>query len=234
MAHSIMITSYECYGKGSEFLKTNLESIFAQTYRPLQCIVSDHSKDDVIENMVKTLDHKDIDFIYVRYTEHYGNPCHNWINALKYATGETLQYLCMDDSLVHPDAIKDALEDMKANNAKWMICAHLFMPYNVIFMPRWNDRLLYGDNTISAPGAAIISSELKHVTFDPQFIWFMDVELYYRLYKAAGHPYVCKKPTFVNVEHDNQMTYRVCTTDRRTVETDLMYKKYGSPLPLCP
>ena len=229
-----MITSYECYGQGCEFLKKNLESVFAQTYRPLQCIVSDHSKDDVIESMVKTLDHKDIDFIYVRYTEHYGNPCHNWINALKYATGKTLQYMCMDDSLVHPDAIKNALADMNNNDAKWMICAHLFMPSNVISTPQWNDKLLYGHNTISGPGAAIISSDLKDVTFDPQFIWFLDVEWYYRLYKAAGHPYICTKPTFVNVEHGNQMTNRVHTTERRSAETELMYKKYGTPLPLCP
>lgn len=232
--HTIMITSYECYGEGSSMLKKNLEAVFSQTYRPLQCIVSDHSKDDVIETMVKTLDPKDIEFIYVRYTEHYGNPCHNWINALKYATGETLQYMCMDDSLVHPDAIKDALELMKNDNAKWMICAHLFMPYNTIFVPKWNDRLLYGDNSISGPGAAIIIRELKDVTFDPQFIWFLDVEWYYRLYKAAGHPCICTKPTFVNLAHENQMSNRVHTTDRRSAETVLMYKKYGSPLPLCP
>ena len=234
MTHSIMITSYECYGQGCELLKKNLESVFVQTYRPLQCIVSDHSKDDLIENMVKTLDHKDIDFIYVRYTEHYGNPCHNWINALKYATGETLQYMCMDDSLPRPDAIKDALELMKENNAKWMVCAHIFMPSNTVFIPEWTNDLLYGNNRLSGPGCTIISNDLKYVTFDPQFIWFLDVEWYYRLYKAAGHPYVCTKPTFVNVEHDNQMTKRVHTSDRRSAETELMYKKYGSPLPLCP
>jgi len=234
MAHTIMITSYECYGKGSELLRKNLDSVFAQTYRPLQCIVSDHSKDDVIENMVKTLDHKDIDFTYVRYTENYGNPCHNWINALKYATGDTLQYMCMDDSLTYPDAIKNALEGMKSNNAKWMACAHIYMPYNTLFIPRWNDKILYGHNTISGPTAAIISRDLKDITFDPQFVWFLDTEWYYRLYAAAGPPYICLSPTFFNVDHEEQMTKKVHTTDRRTAETELLYKKYGSTLPLCP
>lgn len=43
MRYSILITSYECYGKGAEFLRENLLSVFSQTYRPIQCIISDHS-----------------------------------------------------------------------------------------------------------------------------------------------------------------------------------------------
>lgn len=231
--HSIMITSYECYGEGSSMLKKNLEAVFSQTYRPLQCIVSDHSKDNVIQDMVKTLDHKDIDFIYVHYYENYGNPCHNWRNALQYASGDTLQYMCMDERPAHPDAIKNAIHRMNANNAKWMVCAQIMEPGGP-FIPSWNERLLYGANGIGGPAAAMFRSDFKNVTFDPQFNWLMDIDLYYRLYLVAGRPLIHTEPTFINTLHPNQLTHRVNTTQRRNIEMELICKKYGSPPPLCP
>jgi glycosyltransferase involved in cell wall biosynthesis len=229
-----MITSYECHGKGSELLKSNLQSVFAQTYRPLQCIVSDHSRDDVIQNMVKTLDHKDIDFIFVRYQDNYGNPCHNWNNALKYATGETLQYMCMDDTLVNPNSITDAINFMKDTNSKWICCDCLVKPRNYIHTARWNDKILYGLNGIGAPGAAIITSALKHIQFDPQFNWLMDCEWYYRLYKEVGRPRTFNRPVYTTLEHEYQLTNTVNSQTKRKLEHDNMLKKYGNPLPLCP
>ena len=70
-------------GAGPGFIKNNLEKITEIEYRPLQCVISDHSKNDEIENIVKSIEPKGVDVVYVRYPENYENLAHNWNNALK-------------------------------------------------------------------------------------------------------------------------------------------------------
>jgi len=229
--YSILITSYECYGKGSEFLKENLLKVFSQTYRPIQCIVSDHSRDNVIEDMVKTLDTNGVDFIYLRYSENYGNPCHNWNNALKYATGDYIHYLAMDDQLANDLAIQNVVEFMKESSPKWVALPHILYHTNQNFTPRWNDNILSW-NTISGPSAIVLDKSMKHITLDPQFTWFLDLDWYYRLYKEAGKPVILDKIIWINRIHSNQLSHTICNSDEyRTNEYNKLIAKYGYPLP---
>lgn len=230
--HSILITSYECGGRGSDMLRKNLEAVFSQTYRPLQCVVSDHSKDDVIENMVKTLDYRGVDFIYVRYAENYGNPCHNWNNALTYATGDTIQYAAMDERPAHPTAIADAMEFMNKTGAQWIACGHVDEPGDgTPFVPSWNPYILQGNNTVSGPAAVIIRSTLKNVRLDPTFSWLLDVDWYYRLYVVAGPPTIFPNVTYINRIGDHQLTHTVNLKPQRDIEHALIRRKYGFILP---
>ena len=225
MLYSILITSYECYGKGAELLKENLLAVFSQTYRPIQCIVSDHSKDGAIENMIKTLDPKGVEFIYVRYSEHYGNPCHNWNNALKYATGDYLHYLAMDDKLAYTGAVQDVVAYMKSTNAKWVAVSHITSNDGRQFTPRWNNNILQ-DNTISGPSAVVIHKSLKHITLDPQFIWLLDVDWYYRLFKEVGEPVIFNCVIFINRIHSLQLTNTICNDTLKETEHINIFKKY--------
>jgi glycosyltransferase involved in cell wall biosynthesis len=234
MLYSILITSYECYGKGYELLRENLLAVFSQTYRPIQCIVSDHSKDNAIEAMIKTLDFKGVELIYARYSEHYGNPCHNWNNALKYATGDYIQYLAMDDRLAHATAVEDVVTFMKHSNAKWVAVAHTTSNDGKEFIPKWNDDILHY-NTISGPSAIVLDTSLKHITLDPQFTWLLDLDWYYRLYKEAGKPTILAKIIFVNRVHPHQLTRTICdTVNFKKNEDDKLLIKYGHPLPKSP
>jgi len=228
--HSIITTTYECHGKGVQFTKENLEAVIAQTHRPLQCIISDHSKDSAIEDMIKTLDPKGVEIVYVRYSENYGNAGENWNNGLKYATGQTLQYNCMDERLAHPNAIKDALDFMNETNAQWIACAQVLEPSNDHFVPSWNSRII-DTNTISGPNAVIIRDRLKHIMLDPQFFFYIDTEWYYRLYIAAGQPIIFDKVTYIGRIHELQMTKTFINSKRIDLEKDRLHKKYGRVLP---
>lgn len=230
MLYTIVISAYECHGKGAEFLRENLTSIFDQSYRPIQCIVSDHSRNDDISNMVKTLNPNGVDFIYVKYSDHYGNPCHNWNNGLKYATGDYIHYLAMDDKLENNDSVKNVVEFMKNTNAKWIACSHKINPTNEVFIPKWNDYIIQ-TNTISGPSAIVIDKTLKHITFDPQFILYLDLDLYYRLYKEAGEPLIYNNVAWVNRIHSLQLSHTVCDYNLTLLETERLVKKYGNPLP---
>jgi hypothetical protein len=230
--HTIITTSYECYGKGVQFMRENLEAVFSQTHRPLQCIVSDHSKNDDIENLVKSLDSRGVEVVYVRYTENYGNAGENWNNGFKYATGDTIQYNCMDERLAHPNAIADALAFMKQTGAQWIACAQRTEPKNDIYVPYWNPRII-NCNTISGPTAVIIRSTLKDIMLDPQFFYYIDTEWYYRLGKRAGPPAIFTGITYIGRIHELQMTNTFSTPARIALEEGRLYQKYGPQLPTC-
>jgi len=230
MKYSILINSYECYGKGAEFLKENLLSVFSQTYRPIQCIISDHSKDDVIKEMINTLDKNGTECLYLKYSEHYGNPCHNWNNALEYCSGDYIHYLAMDDRLAHQDAVKDTVNFMKTHNSKWIACSHTVDPAGYKFTPEWNSDILQY-NTISGPSAVVLDKSLKHIKLDPTFIWFLDLDWYYRIYLEAGPPTIYDNILFINRFHSLQLTNTVCNTERQQHETNLLRLKYGNPIP---
>lgn len=233
---TLLITSYECKGMGKTFLEENINAILEQTYRPIQVIISDHSKDDIIEDYIKSVKQtkniNDIEIIYTKYTEHYGSPCHNWNNALKFATGEYIQYLALDDKLAHTRAVEYAVEEMNSEpESKWFITAHRVNPSGEIFIPKWNSMILQ-HNTVSGPSAIIIRPALKHIKLDPEFIWYLDLDWYYRLYKEGGKPSVISSVHWINRKHPLQLTHTVCSQARKDAEKALLFKKYGNPLPL--
>jgi glycosyltransferase involved in cell wall biosynthesis len=228
--YSILTTAYECYGKGKQLMKENLECVFSQTYRPIQCVVSDHSKNDKIENMIKTLDTRGVELVYVRYRENYGNPGENWNNALKYATGKYIQYNCMDERLSDPNAVEEIVKFMDNTHSKWIACGQITEPANTVFIPRWNPQII-NTNTISGPTAVVIRDELKHIKMDPQFFNYIDSEWYYRLYKETGIPTIFNRVCYIGRIHDLQMTNIFCTQERIQNEQNRLFSKYGNVLP---
>jgi glycosyltransferase involved in cell wall biosynthesis len=58
MKISIAIPTWECYGKGGEFLDDLLRTIEIQTFKNFEVCISDHSKDDKVLNKVKEFQNK--------------------------------------------------------------------------------------------------------------------------------------------------------------------------------
>jgi glycosyltransferase involved in cell wall biosynthesis len=224
---SAIITTYECYGKGKELLEENVNSILTQTYANIECVITDHSKDDNIENYIKTLNFpNNIKLLYTRYTENYGSPSHNWNNGLKYANGDFLHTLCMDERYYHRDAIKNIVDFIKSTKSKWIACSQIVEPTNYKFTPKWNSNILK-NNTLSGNGSIVITKELKHINFDPQFIWYLDTDYYYRLSLEAGPPNIFNEICYIGRIHENQLTSKVCDNKRINEENIKMSKKYN-------
>jgi GT2 family glycosyltransferase len=225
--YSVIITTYECYGKGKDLLKENLESLCLQTYENIECVITDHSRDNIIENFVKEFVFpKNIFLIYIRYSENYGNPSHNWNNGLKHANGEFLHTLCIDEKYAKPNSITNIVNFMKNNNSKWIACSQFVEPANYVYIPKWNPNILT-NNTLSGNGSIIIKKDLKHINFDPQFIWFLDTDYYYRLFLEAGIPDIFNEIIYIGRIHENQLTSKVCDLKRRNNELNLLRIKYN-------
>jgi glycosyltransferase involved in cell wall biosynthesis len=228
---TILITSYECAGMGKTYLEQSMNAILAQTYRNIQVVISDHSKDDIIQDYIKSIKSDDIEIIYTKFTEYYGSPCHNWNNGLTFATGEYIQYLALDDMLADTKSVENAIKEININpTINWFVTAHNVNFSNCVFTPRWNNNILQ-NNTISGPSAVIIRSTIKHIKLDPEFIWYLDLDWYYRLYKEGGKPGIISHVHWINRTHPAQLTFTVCDEERRNSETAKLFKKYGNPLP---
>jgi len=209
--YSILITTWECYGVGSQFIKENLEKITKLTYRPLQCVISDHSKNDEIENVVKSIDPNGVDVVYVRYTENYGNPAANWNNALEHATGDLIQYFTMDDWFHDPSAVSRIVDFFEQNQeCDWCMVPKNDSPAGTIFVPSWPGSNPMR-NTIGGPNSIIFRSKLRHVKMDPRLKWWVDTEWYHRLFLETGMPprLYTGDPIYTCRTHPRQLQHEV-------------------------
>lgn len=224
--YSLLITTYECHGKGVEFLTENLEAIADQEYRPIQVVISDHSRDDLIEEYVAGFDRRGLEVVYVRYREHYGNPCYNWSNALKYAKGEYIHYFALDDSLYDSSVVGDIIEYMEISSAKWVSTSYVELPGGKRNTPYWSKYLLLC-NSLSGPSSVVIRKELAHIEFDPKFLFYLDVDWYYRLYREAGAPLCLKKVCWNNRRGEHTLTSTVCDEELQKRERKMVYEKHS-------
>jgi glycosyltransferase involved in cell wall biosynthesis len=229
---SICITAYEANGKGATFIKRCLESCLSQTYKPLQIVVSDHSVDSAVEEECKKLSDPDIEILYTRFEERRGSPSANWNNAVSFAKGEMLRILAMDDYLAYPDAIKDSMNYMETHDeSKWFV-SHQYDEKNnqrVEWNPSWNDNILI-INTLSGPSTVMIRKTMYNkVKMDPNLVYYLDTDWYYRIYERYGKPGIIPHRTWVNSIHDDQLTNIVI--NRKQLEIAMLRQKYGFILP---
>lgn len=223
--YSVVITTYECKGKGVSFLKENLDSVLSQTYRPIQCVISDHSRDTEIETFIESLDKKDIEFVYKRYHDHYGIPSYNWNNAMNYATGDYIHPIAMDERLSDPLSIQRIVDFMQTTTAQWIGIPCITEPEGRIHEPHWVSNTL-NDNTIGGTGSVVIRDTLKHVKFDTQLTWLLDLDWYVRLEMAGGKPDFLPLPVAYIVRiHPLQLTNLLADSDKKNDDI-MIVKKY--------
>jgi len=222
--YSIVITTYECKGMGVSLLKDNLDAVLSQTYRPLQCVISDHSRDDAIETFVTSVDKKDIEFIYVRYPDHYGNPSYNWNNGIAYANGNYIHPIAMDERLADPSSVQRIVDFMQTTSAQWIGIACGVEPEGRTHIPSWNSDIIR-NNSIGGTGSVVIRDTLKHIKFDTQFSWLLDVDWYARLEMAGGKPDFLPLPVGYIVRiHPLQLTTLLTNDVKRNDEITITAK----------
>ena len=85
MRFSIVIPTWEQYGKGSFFLNQLLNTILEQTFDEYEIIISDHSVNDDIKNIIKTFNNLNIQ--YIKNKNKRGNSPYNLNVGLKHSKG---------------------------------------------------------------------------------------------------------------------------------------------------
>jgi GT2 family glycosyltransferase/glycosyltransferase involved in cell wall biosynthesis len=112
---SVAIPAYK-----AGFFEAALCSALNQTWRPLQIVICDDSRDDVIERLVEHHRQRtDVPIVYQRNPQGLGE-LFNTVEVIRLATGTYLKLLHDDDEL-HPECVSRQVRAMEANPQAAMV-----------------------------------------------------------------------------------------------------------------
>lgn len=224
---SICIPSYESKGRGVEFIQRSINSILKQTYSNFEIIISDHSIDDKIKDYVNSLNNSKIN--YLRYSENIGWPAHNTNNSIKHSTGDYIKLMNLDDYMEDFDTLEKIVDKLNMGY-KWVLCGFKHKnlnsgDYSNPIIPTINGdgkHLLMGVNTVGCPSVALIP---KDVYFDPNVLYMIDCELWYRLFINYGNPGIINEYKIVIGIGDHTLTTKLQSKQNEWLDKDKEYCK---------
>jgi len=208
MKISIVIPTWEQNGFGSGYLNELLNTIKSQTFNDFNVIISDHSLNDDIKNMLSSYSDS-LEINYYRYDEKRGNSPANTNNGLRKANGDIIKIMFQDDLFCNVKSLETIVENFKSDDCQWLVngCNHTSdgKHFTNTMVPSWNDGILYGNNTISSP--SVLSFRNNDVEmFDEELVMLMDCEYYYRLSTKHGRSTIINDTLITNRMHENQIS----------------------------
>ena len=225
---SLAMPTYESFGRGVEFLEFQFQRFIEQTYKDFEVVISDHSKDDNIENLCKRYDNL-ININYLRNELHRGNFTYNTNEAMKRCKGDIIKILYQDDFLWDKHSLQK-IHDAFGEETKWLVtsCEHTNdgTIFNRHHQPAYNDEIYTGKNTIGNPSVLSIKRCEDMLYFDERMIWTVDVDYYKRLHDKFGPPAILNDITVVIRLWDKQMTHLIPSEIKRR-EVILSTEKHG-------
>ena len=192
MKMSIAIPAYEYNGRGVLYLSDLFRSIKSQTLKDVEVIVSDHSKDDKIQQFCDD-NIFDLDICHIRTEQGRGNAAVNTNVAMDFSTAEVVKLIYMDDFFYTDNALELIYNSLMDSGKMWLVCGTNHtrddgQSFDSPIIPRWNDRMLKarGNNTMS--GTSVISYRNKDmdVRWDPKTFGLLDIDFYYSMREKYG------------------------------------------------
>lgn len=206
MRFSIAIPAHDRGKNGPIWMRELLDSIKKQTFKDLEIVVSDQSKNDNILNVCQEYS-DDFEFKYVRYEGKV--PCENINIALDECEGEIIKIMFSDDIFVSDSALEILDREYKQTNCKWAFSGFCgtrdgkeFYDYKI---PKWSDYMLEGRNLLSSPTVVSFLNRCKQ-HFDENLKLFLDTEFYHRMRWENGMPHIIEDTLVANRDHDNRIS----------------------------
>ncbi|MBX3017661.1 MAG: glycosyltransferase family 2 protein [Bdellovibrionaceae bacterium] len=218
MKISICIPAYEA----PRLLFRALLSVVSQSGEGFQTeiVVTDDSRSDAVQNVVRQFQDKGTDITYVRNQPSLGAPG-NWNKALRLATGDVLTLLHHDDFFLRNDYLAKLAQVYSSDPSIGMTMARSswIRPLSPTRLQRGPSKRqilklnagymleLFGTNFASTPSAVTFRSQCLE-DYDKQFKYLLDVDHYLAILKLRS-PRVKRldKPWIgINVEDPGQIT----------------------------
>lgn len=224
MKISIAIPVYEAHGNGWIYLSELLNSIWTQTEKQIEVVVSDQSTDDNIKVLCDYYSrHLNIKYVCAKNLKRSNSPNAN--NAIKHCSSEIIKIIFQDDFLIKDTAIEELVKSFDDKNVNWVVtgCMHCENIHYLTrpFLPSYNNNILHGINTISSP--SVLSFRGKHY-FDESLIMMMDCDIYKKLYDLYGNPFIINDYHVCNRIHKNQL--QNLSKDVLNTEVEYCLNKY--------
>ena len=228
MKISVAIPTYEMNGKGVEALEHSFKILQKQTLKDFEVVISDHSRNDAIEELCKYYSDNFLNIIYYRNKEKRGNPASNTNEAISLSSGEFIKILCQDDYLYSEDSLELTYKAIKDSGRYWLASMYVHSNDRINhyrnYLPRMNPNIELV-NTIGTPSCITIEGTFWD-KFDENLSYYYDCEWYKRVFENNGSPYILFTPTMVNYIHTNQVTKGISEELERS-EIEYIKRKYS-------
>lgn len=226
---SIAIPTYGYNGNGQKFLIENFEKLKSQTYNDFEVVISDHSIDDTIKDICDQYS-SELNIKYFRNEFGRGVISPNINNAMRHCSGTWIKILFQDDFLYDQYSLEHQFKFIIKNfNMYWFATKFYHSndgkTFYRLFLPKWNDLVWTGNNTIGCPSVITIKNENLEY-FDEGLNWLMDVEFYKRVFDKKGEPQVLDEITVINRTWGDRLTDTI-TEELKTNEHIIVNKKYA-------
>lgn len=229
---SICIPTYN----NAEEVGRLLASVYEQTYRDFEVIISDDSTNDEIAGMV--LGYPQVH--YVHNARPYGH-IHNWNAAIRMAAGEYIKIMFSDDWFTDANSLGGFVELLDRNPRAYLAFSgsrQVMLDNGMKSYDRWasddfikrleNDyRNLFLGNQIGAPSASIYRRGDRLTLFDERSNWASDMYLYFDLLERSAVFSYTREPLVSVGVHEHQYTESFTQNDMRIYEDyRYLYEKY--------
>lgn len=157
-----------------------------------------------------------------------GKMAENTNAAIKQAKGDIIKILYMDDYLWSTDALQH-IADAYQTHTGWLASScvhtndgkHFFNPHT----PKYSEDIVTGNNTIGSPSVVAFEND-DPLLFDENMSFYLDCDLYARLYERYGLPYVIDTLDVVIGIHEGQTT-NILTDYHKAEELTYITNKYA-------
>jgi len=229
---SVALPVYDMRGVGHIFLKHSFDILTQQTFKDFDVVISDYSETDLIKNLC--FDYQDkLDIKYHKNLDPVGGMSANVNNAIQHATGKIIKILFQDDFLYDEKSLAVVVDNFDLEKDHWLVtaCEHskdgttFFRP----FYPKYNDKMIYGNNTISSPSVLTIKND-HPLLFDTNLKWLMDCDYYQRCFEKFGLPKIVNTIAAVNRIGDHQISNNEATEVLKQKEYNYVVEKHHGEL----
>ena len=224
MRLSIAIPTFEYQGRGTEFLDYLFRTIEIQTFKDFEVVVSDHSKDDKLIDIVDNFKYK-FDIRYIKNKNDLNNGPANTNNALRNCSGDIIKIMFQDDFFYDQKALQK-IYDSFDDEHDWLVCGSNHTKDNGKsffrdFYPRWNKKIIKGVNSISSPSVMAAKKKVfDQIKFDESLVMMMDCEIYYHIKKKFGKPFYLHDVLVSNRVHQEQISFRYNSSSNSSSKLD--------------
>lgn len=222
---SITIPTYEMNGVGSFYINESLQYLEKQTFKIFEVVISDHSYNDDIKNICSKFNKLNIK--YIKNEKNRGSSSANLNNAIINSKYNIIKFLMQDEYIINENALLDINNCFDDENVNWVATGFFNGDIKNKMIPFYNDRIIYGNNTIGSPSIVSIRKTKDLCFFNPDLIWLMDCDYYKRLFDKWGNPTIIKDAKIFINHHPNQVT-NIIDNNRKEKEhrlLEIMYSK---------
>lgn len=234
---SICIPTYQQV----EYLKKTLDSIQFQDFHDYEIIVTDDTRDSMVENLISTYP-SSFPLRYFKNEQQLGSP-QNWNKAISLARGQYIKLLHHDDWFTRKNSLRLFVKMLDENlYANFGFSATLV--YNVNTHTESihratikqtnrlnkNPEILFLGNIVGAPSATIYRNTIKE-KYDPKLRWLVDLDFYIRILKENQQFCFCSAPLIATSDGADHQITRSCIGNPKIdfFEHIYLYNRLSAP-----